>query len=241
MDLKMLLKAPPKTHVRNGETHSAWRLANGELRFIDAHVSAGMKTLETGCGVSTVLFGIKNTRHICIAPLHEETTRIKDYCDQHSVSYENIDFVNEVSEKALPEIKEGGFDLVLLDGRHGFPQPFFDWYYVAGLMKVGGYLIIDDLHIWTCETLKQFLLDDDSWEFVQENFRAAVFIKTGEGSQDKEWVYQRYQIKHSKHTSALANISHFFQVLRRGKLKLFFTYPWPWIVIAPFMRIFKKL
>jgi hypothetical protein len=41
-------------------------------------------------------------------------------------------------------------DLVLVDGSHSFPQVFFiDWFYTAGALKIGGHLLVDDVHVWT--------------------------------------------------------------------------------------------
>ena len=43
-------------------------LAPEVLRFIEAHVTSESATLETGSGVSTVLFAMKQTRHVAITP-----------------------------------------------------------------------------------------------------------------------------------------------------------------------------
>ena len=62
--------------------------------------------------------------------------------------------------QALSGFRSGSYDLALIDGRHGFPQPFLDWYYAAQILKTGGYVIIDDLHIWVCETLANLLVEE---------------------------------------------------------------------------------
>jgi len=36
--------------------------------LIDEHIDSESKTLETGAGVSTVLFALKGTQHTCIVP-----------------------------------------------------------------------------------------------------------------------------------------------------------------------------
>ena len=60
-----------------------------------------------------------------------------------------IDFYElreEPSEIALPQLlKEGAeFDLAFIDGWHTFDQTLIDMYYANRLVKVGGYIIIDD-------------------------------------------------------------------------------------------------
>ena len=58
----------------------------------------------------------------------------------------------------LPQLRDKDYDFALIDGRHAFPTPFIDWYYIADALKIGGLVLIDDLHIWTCDLLKQYLL-----------------------------------------------------------------------------------
>lgn len=73
----------------------------------------------------------------------------------------------------------GPLDLILIDGHHGFPTPFLDWYYTADPLRVGGLLIVDDTQLWTGHTLKQFLLRQPGWE-VAKDFapRSVVFRKS---------------------------------------------------------------
>ena len=89
-------------------------------------------------------------------------------------------FIIDKSEVALPRIKEADFQLALIDGRHGFPQPFLDYYYLAGVLKLGGYLVVDDLHIWTCEMLMNYLDEDKmNWRLVHESLGGCAFEKMG--------------------------------------------------------------
>src|SRR5919197_334621 len=168
-------------------------LAPEILRFIEAHVTSGSATLETGSGVSTVLFAMKQTRHVAITPDSGEVERISTYCRERAINIDNIEFVVDFSEHALPRLETPALDLVLIDGRHGFPAPYIDWYYTAPRLKIGGHLVIDDTWIFACQILRDFLAEAPEWEMAYNcHPRAAIFKKLAEGSHDQEWIYQPY-------------------------------------------------
>ena len=85
MNVRDLITDPPRVHLREGRLISDWKLAYEALLFLDGHLAEGMKTQETGAGVSTVLFAIKGTDHTCIAPDENEVSRIKRYCEKHQI------------------------------------------------------------------------------------------------------------------------------------------------------------
>jgi hypothetical protein len=163
------------------------------LRFVETCVNADSATLETGSGASTVLFAIKRTRHLAITPDAQEVERITAYCRKHGANPDRIRFVVDCSEHALPGLDLPVLDLVVIDGRHGFPAPYIDWYYTAPKLKIGGLLVIDDIWIYACQILRDFLAEAPEWELVYECApRAAVFKKLAEGSHSQEWIYQPY-------------------------------------------------
>src|SRR5215467_7688694 len=131
MNLDELLRAKPLLHEDAlGQLHS-WQLGPGALEFIDAHVRRGSKTLEVGAGVSTVLFAMKGTLHTCVVPDIKEVRRIEAFCREHQISMDNVTFEVDFSERCLPRLEPSELDLILIDGAHGFPTPFLDWYYTA--------------------------------------------------------------------------------------------------------------
>ncbi len=135
MDLKQLIANPPKLHSSGDRLTAWWRLSDKDLQFLDDRLTQNMKTIETGAGLSTILFALKGTNHICIAPDEELCKRIREYCDQQSISHSNITFLAEKSEYALPRLEGSDFELALIDGRHGFPTPFIDWFYLSNLLE----------------------------------------------------------------------------------------------------------
>jgi hypothetical protein len=124
----------------------------------------------------------------------------------------------------LPGLRCREFDLALIDGRHGFPQPFIDWHYMAEVLVPGAMLIIDDLHLWTCMLLRDFLVSDADWELTRETSRSAFFVMHARHSQSKEWLYQPYVVKRSRGTSLLSEAGYLLKVLARGDFRLFW-YP----------------
>lgn len=193
LTLDVLLREQPRfIEIGPGELEYEG-LSPQTLGFIESHVNADSVTLETGSGVSTVLFAMKRTRHIAITPDAKEVERITAYCREHGVDPDRVDFVVDFSEQALPRLDTPPLDLVVIDGRHGFPAPYIDWYYTAPKLKIGGLLVVDDTWIFACQILRDFLAEAPEWEMVC-NFapRAAVFKKLAEGSHAQEWIYQPY-------------------------------------------------
>jgi hypothetical protein len=199
MDLKELLNNPPALHGWSDGKPITYTLSDEALSFIDKHTNPGAKTLETGAGISTVLFALNGTEHTCIVPDHAQVERIKQFCSRNQISTQKIDFRIDGSENVLPQIRPTGLDLVLIDGCHGFPAPFIDWYYAGSGLKADGILIIDDTQLWTGNVLKQFLLAESEWKHECDILsRTAVFRKLKECELLKEWPLQPYTLLHSK-------------------------------------------
>ncbi len=190
----------PKLH-RNAEGKPiSWAISQGLMEFLDSSLNSKMQTLEIGAGVSTLIFAMHECAHKCIIPDQKLADRILNFCDDNSIRTNKLDFTVNFSEQALPTMNLRGLDLVLIDGRHGFPAPFIDWYYTADALNINGILIVDDTHIWTGEILRDFLLEDIGYNFLQEiDGKTAVFEKVGDSSHSAEWHRQPFVTKHSNY------------------------------------------
>ena len=71
-----LLMDRPAFHASGSACHG---LSNEALRFLHEHVNAESRTLETGNGMSTVLFAMARCHHTCISPIQSEVELIKQY------------------------------------------------------------------------------------------------------------------------------------------------------------------
>lgn len=220
MTLQQLLEDSPRLHRVGPDIATSYQLSDQALRFIDQHVNSKSHTLETGAGISTVLFAMKEANHTCVVPDPDLVARIKDYCQRSSIPAERINFQIGKSEKVLPALEPGELDMLLIDGQHAFPTPFIDWYYTADKLRVGGLLVIDDIHLWTGQVLKRFLLEEPEWSLVEEfSARTAIFKKEKAYSLEKWWGQQPYVVRKSRKLIAVSEVRYAFGALVRGEFR----------------------
>jgi hypothetical protein len=195
--------------------HEGGRLANDALHFIDSHIDGTSTTLETCAGVSTILFALKHAAHTCVTPDPAQIDRIHAYCERHDIGLDSVRFELGRSEDVLPRLTMQRLDLVLIDGRHGFPTPFIDWYYTSNALRIGGLLVIDDVQLWTGNLLKQFLEAEPEWRLEKDFFpRALVFRKLAEGSHSKSWTEQPLLVRR---TAAIRRVDRIRHTARRAR------------------------
>jgi hypothetical protein len=199
MNLQELLALQPRVHDDGSGNPTSWGLYEDALRFIEERVPDGARTLETGEGLSTILLAAKGCHHTAVTPNRPALDKIEEFCGEHGISLERLSFVVEMSQRALPALELLELDFVLIDGCHGFPAPFIDWFYAAIALKPGGVVLVDDTQIWTGEVLEQFLASQEgAWRRVASwEGRAAAFEKVGDPELFSEWTDQPYVIQRS--------------------------------------------
>jgi predicted O-methyltransferase YrrM len=201
VDLEALLADPPSLHIDAAGRPVPFEADLRVLRLIAASVGEGSRTLETGGGLSTLVFVLTGCEHTCVVPFREEVQRIRAWCSRNAVADDRLTFATARSEDALPHLDPSPLDLVLIDGGHGFPTPFVDWWYAGRRLRPGGLLVIDDTHLWTGAVLRDFLDEQPGWTLVQRlPMRAAVFRREpGADADFDEWVHQPYVVRRSFH------------------------------------------
>jgi hypothetical protein len=224
MNLKQILQNPPDAHKNSNGQYYSMGIPEKVLSFVSDHIDQTSNTLETGCGLSTVIFALAQSHHACITPARHEIERVKDYCRQNGIAAQKVKFYCDVSENVLPTLECEPLDLVLIDGRHGFPAPFIDFYYAGGKLKVNGLLVIDDTWLWTGDVLKQHLLLEPEWK-LEADFspRTCVFRKLAEGSQSKEWTEQEFVVRNSRfklNDKPPSYLVTTFRYIKRGEFSL---------------------
>lgn len=211
-----LIDEDPRFHMTDSGQLVSWRLNRATLDYLERHVPQHSRTLETGSGMSTVLFALKGSRHICITPDQGEIDRITEYCHQRRISLDRVSFVVERSENALPNLAVRELDLVLIDGRHAFPSPFIDWYYTVDKLRLGGRLIIDDTQVWTVSVLRDFMLSEPEWQLDETLGRASAFVKVQEENHSKWFALQALVFKRSPTEIIRVCFDQAFDAYRRG-------------------------
>lgn len=200
-----------------GQERMTHGLSTPALRFIAATVKEGQRTLETGSGYSTIVFAKAGSEHTVVVPNEFEGGRIRKYCASAGIDDSRVTFHFEPSERVLPLLPPDPLDLVLIDGSHSFPHTFIDWFYTAHRLNVGGYMLIDDVHLWTGRELRDFLIKDPAWKRETEFLgRTVLFRKVAATDPDVLWTDQPVVVKRSGLRSR-ARIQQAASMLRYGQ------------------------
>lgn len=162
-------------------------------------------TVETGCGKSTLALSHASRRHLVftrdLAP--DENPERHSYCLVKSCELlrEGVcEFVLGSTQQTLPAYRfEREFDLVLLDGPHGYPFPDLEYYFFYPHIRTDGWLVIDDIQIPNIANMVDILRRDSMFALDRVVRTTAFFRRTsaplfspvGDG-----WCEQGYNQRH---------------------------------------------
>jgi hypothetical protein len=133
---------------------------------------------ETGCGGSTIVLSHVSQRHIAFAIEGKDRT-ITELGKQDGLRTGNVVFVEGETKDTLPEYPfEGQMDLVLLDGPHAYPLPQIEFAYLFPRIRLGGWIVIDDIQIPSVYELFRFLRTESSVVLEDVAVRTAFFRRT---------------------------------------------------------------
>ena len=170
------------------------------LRRLEVILPARMeRSVETGCGKSTILFSNLSDRHKVFA-LDD-----RKWGGKSSVEFflgcplsrpERVEFVFGPTQKTLPvHDAHAPYDLIMLDGPHGYPFPELEYLSLYPHLKKGGFLVVDDVHCPTIGRFADFLAEDEMFECIALLEATAVFRRTDAPTFDPYgdgWWAQRY-------------------------------------------------
>jgi predicted O-methyltransferase YrrM len=190
-DIETVLADLPQVHW--GAPKGVWQTDRSCYEFIAGVLPAeGARTLETGCGVSTVLFALWAQEHVSIVPWPREAEACREYFQERGIP-DRVSFEVGPSDDVLPRLNLPPLDLVLIDGGHAFPLPIVDWYYAASRLKEGGVVVLDDLQLPQVRLgLLEFLDADPRWERVAAVEKWAAYRRLSEGPLREEWRDQAF-------------------------------------------------
>jgi hypothetical protein len=169
-----LRASPPGLH---GAGDEYWGLAWAALAWLEENVSAGMATLETGSGSSTIVFAAAGAEHEAVTPDAAEEARVRGECERRGISSAGVRFLIGPSHEVLPRLEPRPLDLVLLDGAHGFPYPVLDWWYVAPHVRVGGVVLLDDAYMPPVRVVVDALREQPAWEVAAAIGQRTVAVR----------------------------------------------------------------
>jgi hypothetical protein len=176
--LDLLIEERPSLHQSATGQNINYAINDRVLVWLADNLRPGQRTLETGCGYSTIMFTSVGTQHTAIAPAQAEFDRIAQWCAANGISTAATTFIVRPSESVLPTLELPELDVVLIDGQHSFPYPMLDWFYTAQRLKVDGQLILDDIHMRAVYVLYDFLTREAGrWELETRRSNTAVFRK----------------------------------------------------------------
>jgi predicted O-methyltransferase YrrM len=149
--------------------------ATGRLLY-DLILREGLdSTLEVGMayGLSTLFIcqahQDKNTgRHTAIDPFQKEWKSIGLLNVERAGLNDRFRFIPAPSSKALASLCESNerIDFAFIDGAHRFDQVLMDFHFIDQILKVAGFIAMDDLGMPSVRKVVSFILRNRSYEPV---------------------------------------------------------------------------
>jgi len=179
--------------------------------FIRDSIDQSSQTLETGAGISTLIFAIGGAAHTAITPNKNEIVKIRKYAKTKNINFDNVQFVIESSDQFLPNSNMDDLDMVFLDGKHAFPWPTIDWFYTADRVKQGGIMMVDDAQMKSVRILVDFMNADPRWSNLKSfGEKTFAFRKECASIHDIAWHMQPYNFDEQANLEKIWNIPRRF-------------------------------
>ena len=218
-----ILALRPLFHRTTSGRAVTWQLSDVVLEFLWDNARPGMKTIETGAGVSTIVFALRGCSHTVITPDLGQVERIRAFSAEHGISLDAVTFITGPSQDLLPSLDLSDLEIALVDGSHSFPVAFIDYYYIGRCLRTGGIMVVDNTNIWTGHILRQFMSSEPEWELVQRFPVSAAFrmVATAPPDLDKDWKEQRYNLRQSRTQLRIGKLRFAADALRREGARAF--------------------
>jgi predicted O-methyltransferase YrrM len=168
-------------------------------KFMIQKLPQNPRIIETGCGNSTIFFLFHNpSRLISIDPWQEVYDRILAYCEKQQIDRSPLDILVVKSETVLPKLAEqepSSFDVALIDGNHGWPGVMVDFCYMLTLLKPGGFLIVDDINLYSIGELTRLLEEQPEFSMQLDLRKTRIYRKEFNEVSMPEWFAQPYIVR----------------------------------------------
>jgi hypothetical protein len=171
------------------------------LRLFPEYVHSDSRTIETGCGHTTIVLAALGKHHICVSPDRMGRELVEQYMSTVGIAKHKVTFIEGSSDTALSTLfLEEKIDFAYVDGCHGYPFPALDWHHIDKHLRIGGYIGFDDVEIPTVRQHCDFLDANRSYSLVKEliskgsgDHRVKIYRK--EKDEPREWVFQAFTEK----------------------------------------------
>jgi len=132
-------------------------------------------TVDTGCGGSTIVLSHASERHVAFAIEGNDHT-ITGLRAHGDLLAGKVTFVEGETRETVPGYRlNGDVDLVLLDGPHAYPLPQIEFAYLFPAIRVGGWIVLDDIQIPSVHELFGFLQNEPHVVLEEVIVRTAFF------------------------------------------------------------------
>ncbi|MDO9553113.1 class I SAM-dependent methyltransferase [Rhodonellum sp.] len=134
------------------------------------------RTIEIGCafGLSSLFIceginGRLGSKHTIIDPFQMTSWKGVGIHNLKNAGIENFNLIEKASEIALPQLLEQkeSFDFALIDGWHTFDHTLVDFFYLEKLIRPGGIIGIDDIHLPGINKVVRYLLNYPNLELIE--------------------------------------------------------------------------
>lgn len=138
-----------------------WWDDRGYCEFVGSVAEKATRTLEVGCGVSTVLLAAHGCEHVSLAPDLAERERVMTWCDDHGVDISRLTFgdIDRMADLAP------GVDVFV--GAHGYPMTGGDWVRAGMLLTDGGVIVADTATPFDADPRWERVAGHDGWRAHQ--------------------------------------------------------------------------
>jgi predicted O-methyltransferase YrrM len=140
------------------------------------------KTLEIGCAyglsslhICSALSTRSSPQHIILDPFQNTQFHGIGIANLERSNFNFFKLIEEPSEFALPAIAKAqphSFDLIFIDGWHTFDHTLLDLFYANRLIKVGGYIVVDDCGMAPVSKAVSYIANYPAFEIKAQSQRA---------------------------------------------------------------------
>jgi hypothetical protein len=207
----------------NGRSFNAGGFDKYSLEFLYKFIKTNIsnpKIIETGMGCTTICFLFTEPKKlVTICPewqinLHNFYEKFLKQINKYELNTNAFTLIKELSEKALPKIVYENlndnieYDFAFIDGNHGLGA-IIDYFYTMQIIKKNGYLILDDVWIYSINEIAKILKYSRHWKHVVSYKKTAYFQKITDAKSMGDWDEIEYIKKMSEENYVRKNSFEF--------------------------------